>query len=76
MMHHATDLRSLQTLHQLHRDRLAASASQRGRPLRQRIAAARMSLAGWIAPRGRLQSPGRCSRCRHPHAAVRYMWVD
>ena len=52
MMHHATDLRSLQTLHDHHRDRLAASAGRRGRPLRQRIAGWRTSLAGWIAPNG------------------------
>ena len=52
MMHHATDLWSLQTLHDQHRDRLVASAGRRGRPLRQRIADWRTSLAGWIAPRG------------------------
>ena len=52
MMHHATDLGSLQTFHELQRDRLAASAGRRGRPLRQRVAAWRVSLAGWIAPRG------------------------
>ena len=52
MMHHATDLRSLQTLHDQHRDRLAASAGRRGRPVRQRIAAVRVAVAGWIAPGG------------------------
>ena len=52
MMHHATDVGSLQALHELQRDRLAASAAPRGRPLRQRFVAVRVILAGWIAPRG------------------------
>ena len=52
MMHHATDVRSLQTFHDQHRDRLAASAGRRGRPVRQRIAAVRVAVAGWIAPHG------------------------
>ena len=52
MMHHATDLGSLQALHELQRDRLAASAGRRGRPLRLRVAAWRVSLAGWVAPHG------------------------
>ncbi len=52
MNHHATDLRSLQTLHDQHRDRLAGSSGRRGRPLLQRIAAVRVAVAGWIAPGG------------------------
>ena len=52
MNHHATDLRSLQTLHDQHRDRLAGSSGRRGRPLLQRIAAVRVAVAGWVAPRG------------------------
>ena len=52
MMKHATDLRFLQAHHDQLRDRLAASGGRRGRPLRQRIAAARVVVAGWIAPHG------------------------
>jgi hypothetical protein len=51
-MNYATDLRSVQALHDHHRDRLVASAGRRGRPLGQRIVAVRVALAGWIAPHG------------------------
>ena len=52
MMDHATDLRFLQAHHDQLRDQLAASRGRRGRPLRQRIAAVRAAMAGWIAPHG------------------------
>ena len=52
MMYQATDVGSLRALHELQRDRLTASAVQRGRPLCQRIVGWRVSLADWIASQG------------------------